>query len=74
MQAGDGDAGIARDPLHLRAPRGRKPVRLLIQRERRDLDPVVADDARELALAREIEPGNHLIAQRNAHRRPRRYL
>jgi hypothetical protein len=39
VQAGDGDAGVGRDPAQLGPARGGQDVRLVTQRERRDLQP-----------------------------------
>ena len=68
MQAGDGDAGLRRHPTQVHALRGGQEVRLLAERERRDLQPVVAHGPRERALPLEGQLANDLVAERNAHR------
>ena len=68
VQPGDGDAGLGCGPAHVGAPRGRQQVRLVGQRERRDLEPVVPDLAGELALPLERQLADDLVAKRNAHR------
>ena len=70
VQAGDGDAGIGGGPAQLGAARGRQDVRLVTQRERRDLQAVVADGAGERALALEGQLPDHLVAERDAHGSP----
>ena len=70
VQAGDGDAGIGGGPAQLGAARGRQGVRLLRERERRDLQAVVAHRAGERALALEGQLPDHLVAERDAHGSP----
>jgi hypothetical protein len=67
VQAGDRRAGIAGGIAEGRPLRGGEPVRLIAQGERRDLQPVVADLARELELPLDRQLADHFVAKRNAH-------
>ncbi len=63
MQAGDGDALIRGDLADLVSPRGWQQMRFRRQREGRNLQPVIAKVFGEIALPREIEFGQHFVAQ-----------
>ena len=72
VQAGDGDAGLDGGPPQLGSAPSRQHVRLRRERERRDLQPVVANRAGEGALPLEWQLSDHLVAQCDAHGSPGR--
>ena len=70
MQAGYRDAGILRRTPDGGALGTGEPVRLVTQRMRRHLKPLVAQRRRHLALARKFERCQHFVAKRKPHRQP----
>ncbi len=67
VQAGDDDAGVADGAPQLRARIGAEHVRLVGHRERRHLQPVIAERRRIVALRGEFHVAEHFVAQRDLH-------
>ena len=67
VQAGDGDPGIGRGAAPRGGLRSWQTGRVIGQRERGDLDGVIADAAGEGALPFERHGGDHLVAECDAH-------
>ena len=70
VQPGDRDAGVGGRAAHVGDARGREGQRVVRERERRDLEAVVADRGREGALRGELALAQHLVAEREPHRGP----
>src|SRR5258706_2249574 len=70
VQSGDGDARVFRRAARRGELRGAHAVRLIGERIRRDLEPVVAELGGVLALLGKRHRGDDFVAERDAHAAP----